>query len=192
MFKIILKLFFLPLIYINSNLSKNNNLINQQCSQQLFKLYSDFEETKTEKIKKKTLICLLDQNVGKMAANKLLNISSELLNCDQINSKLNENNYYYEKRIHNYGHYVHLGCLYSNDTDKIGPENFLDGKQPSTNLIILSAYFADNSKQFLYFTRKEWPNGMLKNLPKPKPEFKRFPTLDFRLPSDFFYPFFGC
>jgi len=68
----------------------------------------------------------------------------------------------------------------------------LDGKLPSTNLIILSAYFVDNSKQFLYFTRKEWPNGMLKNLPKPKPEFKRFPTLDFRLPSDFFYPFFGC
>ena len=60
MCRIILKIFIPPLIYTNSDLTKNNNLITQQCSQQLFKLYSDFEETKTEQIKKKTLICLLE------------------------------------------------------------------------------------------------------------------------------------
>ncbi|KAL7072153.1 hypothetical protein ACQ4LE_008937 [Meloidogyne hapla] len=188
MFNLILKIFFFPLIYLNSDQNKNN-IIAQQCSQQLLKLYSDWEETKekTKQIKKKTLNCLLDQNIQKIAANKLLNISSELLSCEQ----LNENNYY-EKKIHNYGRSVHIGCLFLNVTDEIGLENLLEEKTTLTGFILLSTYFVDNSKQFLYFTRKEWPIGMLKNLPKPKPEFKRFPTLDFHLPLDFFYPFFGC
>ena len=49
-----------PIIY--TNIEQNKNIIAQQCSEQILKLYLNWEETtneETKQTKKKTLICLL-------------------------------------------------------------------------------------------------------------------------------------
>jgi hypothetical protein len=61
-----------------------------------------------------------------------------------------------------------------------------------TGLTILSANFGtDSPPKMVVFTRRQKPLWTLKDLPEPEYKFKRFPSLDLRLPGDFFYPF-GC
>ncbi|KAF7638184.1 hypothetical protein Mgra_00002411 [Meloidogyne graminicola] len=144
-------------LLINSNNLLNKNIIYQQCSQQLKQLYNNWKKINNKEIKNKILICLLNQNIKEISSNKLLNLTSELLNCEQINLELNDENInYYEKKINNYGISINVERI--------------------NGLTILNAYFIDNSKQFLYFKRKEWPIEILKDLPKQKPKFKKFPS----------------